>query len=45
MTTVAAKDLDRDSIGIDTSLDYCDLMRERLSKSTRPAQTDSNANA
>ena len=31
-TLVAAKDLDRDSIGIDTSWDYCDLMRERLSK-------------
>ena len=33
-TLVAARDLDRDSIGIDTSLDYCDLMRERLSKSS-----------
>ena len=31
-TLVAARDLDRDSIGIDTSLDYCHLMSERLSK-------------
>lgn len=31
-TLVAARDLDRSSIGIDTSLDYCHLMRERLSK-------------
>ena len=31
-TLVAARDLARDGIGIDTSLDYCDLMRERLSK-------------
>ena len=31
-TLVAARDLARASIGIDTSLDYCDLMRERLSK-------------
>ena len=31
-TLVAARELDRDSIGIDTSLDYYNLMRERLSK-------------
>ena len=31
-TLVAARDLDRDSIGIDMSLNYCDLIRERLSK-------------
>ena len=29
-TLVAARNLDRQGIGIDTSLEYCELMRERL---------------